>query len=201
MRLRGILAYRISLARIFEGVKVLKILPLLFIMAFASNAIAEGACPPGQYQIGGQGAVACAPIPQENSGQQQPVAPYPTGEWIKTWGAISIGYVDETTIYGITTGKLSKSEAEEDSLKRCSSRAKDSCKVFFSYRNQCVALAEPQIKGRALSAGIVKVISAGTINEASFEAQKDCSELNKKTPEAKCNVAYTACTEPLFHRY
>ncbi|WP_080274820.1 DUF4189 domain-containing protein [Pseudomonas syringae] len=201
MRLRWILAYRISLASIFKGGKMFKILPLLFIMAFASNAIAEGACPPGQYQIGGQGAVACAPIPQENSVQQQPVAPRPTGEWIKTWGAIAVGSVDSTTIYGITTGKLSKSDAEEDSLKRCSSRAKDNCNVAFTYHNQCVAIAEPQINGLPLTDGLIKFISAATIAEASTEASKRCIELNKKVPNTTCKVVYTACTEPLFYRY
>ncbi|MCC4597772.1 DUF4189 domain-containing protein [Xanthomonas campestris pv. phormiicola] len=172
---------------------------IAFLACMIGTARAEQGCPPGQYPIGGQGAAACAPIPQENQIQQQPAVP--SGEWIKTWGAISIGSVDSTTIYGVTTGKLSKSEAEEDSLRRCSSRAKDNCKVIFSYRNQCVALAEPQIDGRALSTGIIKYISAGTINEASVQAAKDCSMLNKKTTEAKCKVAYTACTEPIFHKY
>ncbi len=55
------------------------------ILLFSSGAWAQG-CPPGQYQIGGQGAIACAPTPQGNPVQEQP---RPLGKWIKTWGGVS----------------------------------------------------------------------------------------------------------------
>lgn len=168
------------------------------ILLFANLVHAEGACPPGQYPIGGQGAIACAPIPQEAPIQQ---APRPSGEWIKTWGAISIGSVDSTTIYGVTTGKLSKSEAEDDSLKRCSSQGEINCKIVFTYHNQCAAIAEPHINGKPFDAGIVKFVGAGTIAEASNLVAKNCQERNKGIPEAKCEVVYTACSDPIIQKY
>ncbi|MDC8640877.1 DUF4189 domain-containing protein [Xanthomonas hortorum] len=95
---------------------VILVFPILYLPI---AAWAQG-CPPGQYQIGGQGAIACAPIPQGNSEQTTP-APRPLGKWIKTWGAIAMGSVDSIFSYGVTTGKLSKSEAEKDALNRCAS--------------------------------------------------------------------------------
>jgi len=171
---------------------------ILIISCITGNVRAEQGCPPGQYPIGGQGAMACAPIPQENQVQQQAV---PSGEWIRTWGAISVGSVDSTTIYGVNTGKLSKSEAEEDSLRRCSSHAGDSCKVSFTYYNQCVAIAEPQVGGLPLSSGVIRFISAATISQASSESSKRCSDSNKGVAGAKCKVVYTACTEPIFRQF
>lgn len=197
MRLRGILAYRISLARIFEWVKVLTILPLLFIMAFASNAIAEGACPPGQYQIGGQGAVACAPIPQENSVQQQPAAPRPTGEWIKTWGAIAMGTVDSVPHYGVPVGKNSKSEAESDALARCSKQGAVDCNIILSYFNQCAAIAEPRTQAGEIL-GVVIAAGRASIEQASAAAQESCDNKNVKN---KCKVVFKTCSEPIYYKY
>jgi len=162
------------------------------------NAGAEQGCPPGQYPIGGQGATACAPIPQENQVQQQAV---PNGEWVKTCGAIAAGAIDSTTSYGVTTGKASKSEAEQDSLRRCASHGEDNCKVAFTYRNQCVAIAEPQINGLPLTSGAIRFAGAATVSQASSEAYKDCRKFNEITPVATCKIVYTACTEPIFHRY
>ncbi|MEA9487941.1 hypothetical protein VC187_01690, partial [Xanthomonas campestris] len=47
--------------------KLSKIL-LLLLLNITFSAGAEQGCPPGQFPIGGQGAVACAPIPQTGSG-------------------------------------------------------------------------------------------------------------------------------------
>ncbi|WP_229631370.1 DUF4189 domain-containing protein [Pseudomonas syringae] len=180
---------------------MLKILPLLFIMAFASNTVAEGACPPGQYQIGGQGAVACAPIPQENSVQQQPVAPRPTGEWIKTWGAIAMGSSDSVPNYGVTTGKPSKAEAEQDALQRCASRGQKNCQIGLAYINQCAVIAEPQLNGKPFANGSSEFIGANTLSEASKLAKEKCSVNNQETPGAECVIIYNACSEPIFHKY
>jgi hypothetical protein len=172
---------------------------LLFPLFINANiARAEGACPPGQYPIGGQGAAACAPIPQ-GSVAQPPASP--AGKWTKTWGAIAMGSVDSTTIYGVPTGKLSKSEAEQDALMRCSSQGATDCKVVFTYNNQCTAIAEPHIDKLPFSGGIIKFAGAATTLEASDLALKQCKERNQQTPQAKCEVVYTACTEPVFQSY
>jgi hypothetical protein len=143
----------------------------------------------------------CGPIPQEYYQQGQPEPPRPSGEWIKTWGAIAMRSIDATTSYGVTTGKLTKIEAEEDSLRRCASHGEDNCRILISYHNQCVALAEPQINRMPFSTGVISASRAGTTAEASDLSAKDCKEKNKKTPSAQCKVAYSACTEQIFHKY
>jgi len=59
----------------------------------ASDVYAEGNCPPGYYPIGGQGVQGCAPIssqPAAGQGASVPAPPpRPSGEWIKTWGALA----------------------------------------------------------------------------------------------------------------
>jgi hypothetical protein len=176
---------------------------VLLLLISISSAQAEQGCPPGQIpaQAGGNMA-SCGPIPDGYYQQQQgQVAPSPSGEWIKTWGAISMGSIDDTTSFGVTTGKLSKSDAEEDSLRRCASHGEDNCKVLISYHNQCAAISEPQINGLPFSTGVVSASRAGTTAEASKLSAADCAEKNKKTPQAQCKVTYTACTEQIFHKY
>jgi hypothetical protein len=168
----------------------------------AGSSLAEQGCPSGQIPAQANGNIAsCGPIPDGYYQQQGPVAPRPSGEWIKTWGAISMGSIDDTTSFGVTTGKLSKLDAEEDSLRRCASHGEDNCKVLISYHNQCVAISEPQIDGLPFSTGVVNATRAGTTFEASKLSAADCAEKNKKTPHAQCKVTYTACTEQIFHKY
>lgn len=64
------------------------VLAALLLVTLAGSAFGEGACPPGQYPIGGQGVQGCAPIPQSGAGGGS--GPRPTGRWIKTWGAIGL---------------------------------------------------------------------------------------------------------------
>lgn len=123
-------------------------------VCFYTGAVyAENGCPPGQLPAQANGAIAsCTPIPAGYY-QQQSVAPQPSGKWITTWGAIAQGSTDSAVIYGVTTGKLSKAEAEADALRRCGSRGLTNCKVAFRYHNQCVAIAEPHIGGQPLPLG------------------------------------------------
>jgi len=171
---------------------------LLITAPFIDFAYAEGACPPGQYPIGGQGAIACAPIPQGNAPQQQA---RPSGKWIKTWGAIAVGSIDSTTSYGVTTGKLSKSVAEEDAMMRCASHGETNCKVGLAYENQCAVIVEPHINGKPFPTGFIRIVGRATVYEASKAALGICKEDNKATPEAKCEVVYDACSEPIFQKY
>ena len=173
---------------------------VLFCMTtfFVGAANAEGGCPAGQYPIGGQGVMACAPMPQQ---QQQQAPRRPTGEWIKTWGSIAMGSIDSITSYGVPTGKMSKAEAEADALRRCASHGETDCRVMLTYHNQCAVIAEPHINGKPFSTGVVQFVSAGSIDEASEIAKNDCQQKNGATPEAQCNVVYKACSEPVFRRY
>jgi hypothetical protein len=171
-------------------------LNLLFILVliFTSDiALAEGGCPLGQYPIGGQGAVACAPMPTENS---QPKA-RPIGKWIKTWGAIASGSVDAVVNYGVSTGKISKSEAEESALAECSSHGEQNCKVKLTYRNQCAAVATPQINGKP-AIGTVNFVGRENILMAESDALSAC---RKDNPQAQCDIIYKNCTQQIFQQF
>ncbi|WP_232372868.1 DUF4189 domain-containing protein [Xanthomonas hydrangeae] len=166
---------------------------LLFLVGFAH---AEGGCPPGQYPIGGQGAMACAPLPQGNNQQARP-----SGKWIKTWGAIAMGSIDAVTSYGVTTGKLSKAEAEVDALSRCGSHGETNCQIGLAYRNQCAVVAEPHVNGKPFSEGYSTFIGASTVQKASDIALNKCNQANGEFPGSKCAIVYSACSEPIFEKF
>ena len=176
---------------------------ILFCLAtgFVGTAHAEGGCPAGQYPIGGQGAMACAPMPQQRQQQQRQQAPRPTGEWVNTWGAIAMGTIDSNVHYGVPTGKMSKSDAESDARRRCASRGATGCRVMITYYDQCAVIVEPHIDGKPLSGGRVQFASAASIPKAIDIAQDGCQQENAAAPEAQCEVIYQACSEPFFQRY
>ncbi|MCC8468662.1 DUF4189 domain-containing protein [Xanthomonas phaseoli] len=168
---------------------VLLVFPILYLPI---TAWAQG-CPPGQYQIGGQGAIACAPIPQGSSQETAP-APRPLGKWIKTWGAIASDGGDNL---GVAKGKLTKSDAQEEALSKCKSVSGKECQVDFVYENQCTAIAEPYKNESALP-GVLSYTGGPTIDVASSDALANCSKHNKGLD---CRVIYQACSEPYFQKY
>ncbi|MGV7164608.1 DUF4189 domain-containing protein [Xanthomonas citri] len=161
-------------------------------LVFSVSAKAEQGCPPGQFPIGGQGVAACAPIPQGSA--EQPVA-RPLGKWINTWGAVAIGSLGLERNYGVTTGKLSKKEAESDALARCSKHGEKNCQIGLSYYNQCIAVGEPQISGKPNLEGRVQFFGNASPEKAASAAQSACET---KNPGDQCKVVYKACTEQIF---
>jgi hypothetical protein len=149
------------------------------------GARGEGRCPLGQYPIGGQGVQGCAPIPNYGGTSQPRIPtprPQPTGEWIKTWGAIANGTNGEG---GVSVGKLSKHDAEMEAIFQCQRGGGVNCRPTFSYENQCVALTEDTGNG------------ASSIERAQELAIDSC----KKRGKEKCEIVYSACSEPIFWRY
>lgn len=120
----------------------------LFLLV-TEDAQAEGRCPPGQYPIGGQGVGGCAPMPGSNGGDAGSSGPVATGRWIKTWGAIATAV--STGDMGASVGRRSKQEASSEALSRCASHGARDCKVGTTYKNQCVAYADPERGVRAVS--------------------------------------------------
>ncbi|UJY95513.2 DUF4189 domain-containing protein [Xanthomonas arboricola] len=168
----------------------------------ASNAKAEQGCPPGQIPATANGSItSCGPIPSGYNEQQDSAAPRPSGKWIKTWGAIAMGSIDSIFSYGVTTGKLSKSEAEKDALNRCASHGEKDCKIGLAYKNQCAAIAEPKVNGKPFSTGLSNFVGAGTTVEASNVALERCKADNRPTPGVECKIIYEACSEPIFKAY
>ncbi|PPT73362.1 hypothetical protein XaplCFBP3122_20810 [Xanthomonas arboricola pv. populi] len=157
------------------------------ILLLSSGVWAQG-CPPGQYQIGGQGAIACAPIPQGNPVEQPP---RPSGKWIETWGAIA---GDGNENLGVSTGKLKKADAQQDAVEKCEAESQKKCSVLYVYENRCAAIAEPEHRGY-----MIRGFAAGpSIEVASRNAISFCNQKNK---EGQCKVIYTACTEPVFQKF
>ncbi|UKE66037.1 DUF4189 domain-containing protein [Xanthomonas graminis] len=164
---------------------------LCFLFLIIGHADAEQGCPPGQYPIGGQGAAACAPIPQESPIQQ---SPRPTGKWIKTWGAIASDGGDNL---GVSTGKIEKSAAVDDAIAKCSLQSGKECRLAFSYNNQCTAIAEPYRDENAIS-GALSFGGAPSKDIASKDVLSNCK---KNNDGADCRIIYTACSEPIFKKY
>ncbi|MBB5881445.1 hypothetical protein GGR74_002648 [Xanthomonas arboricola] len=161
---------------------------LIFSFFIVSGDVLAQGCPVGQYQIGGQGAVACAPIPQGAPIQRDP---RPSGKWIKTWGAIA---GDGNENLGVSTGKFKKSEAQQDALEKCEEASKKKCNVLYVYENRCAAIAEPELRG-----SIIRGFAAGpSIEVASKNAISFCKKSNSGS---QCKTIYTACTEPVFESF
>lgn len=159
---------------------------------FSPEVRAEGRCPPGQYPVGGQGVQGCAPIPGYGTqgGNGGYAAPVPTGEWLKTWGAIAVS--STTNLVGVSAGEMSKEDADSIALKKCGAEGDRNCRISISYENQCAAIAIPSSgKGQAYSA------SAATEEEAVSGAVESCSD----TGGGKCVRFYSDCSKPVFIRY
>ncbi len=128
---------------------------------------------------------------QEAAQQQQisPPTPQPTGEWIKTWGAIADGTNGQG---GVAVGQLSKASAENEAMNQCVRSGGLNCKSTFTYKNQCVVVTN-SISGVS---GVIQ--SAGSIETAKRMALQKCSSQNNGSD---CEIAYSACSDPIFKRY
>ncbi|MCW1979375.1 DUF4189 domain-containing protein [Xanthomonas campestris] len=164
----------------------------IFLLFLSHSAMAEQGCPPGQYPIGGQGAIACAPMPQ---GQTQQAQPSPVGKWVKTWGAVVL---DESEVgaLGVSTGKLSKNDAQQAALLNCAKVGGTACREWTTYRNQCIAVAEPYSDGRSVP-GSLQFVTGPSSEKNNSEASRKCSSTNK----ISCRVIYSACSEPIFEKF
>ncbi|AVS75770.1 DUF4189 domain-containing protein [Paracidovorax cattleyae] len=148
------------------------------------GAFAQTACPSGVAA----GSALCGP-----SGGGEEAPPRPTGEWIKTWGAIATS--SSSGDIGSSTGKFSEEEARQGAMQLCTKLGNSDCVVSHTYRNQCVAVVDSSksTSGRAIG----KIISAVSIPAAQERALEDC----RKAGGTECKVRGTDCTKPYFHRY
>lgn len=159
---------------------------LLACATFASPAVvAEGRCPPGQFPVGGPGMLGCAPI---NGAAPAQSAPQPTGKWIDTWGAIAVS--DASGDSGVSSGKLSRSDAVSEALQNCTAGGSADCKAQVTYKNQCVAVAKSSI---ATQEGVAYTGPEETVQA---EALARCSRGGRH-----CQIKYVDCTKPIFQRF
>ncbi|MCQ3033448.1 DUF4189 domain-containing protein [Pseudomonas syringae] len=154
----------------------------LFGSIICTTAMGQTRCPIGVQA----GNVQCIP---DDPQSEVNAAPRPTGEWIKTWGAIASS---ESGDIGSSTGKFSKNDAEAEAIKICADFGNSDCKVNMTYKNQCVAVVQAA-KGRTGG----KIITAETADIAKRTALQECQE----DSGAQCFVRGTDCTEPYFRKY
>jgi hypothetical protein len=157
----------------------------LMIVACVENAL-------GQQRPGGNGPLPGDPGYGRGTSQQEipPPPPRPTGEWIKTWGSIANGSNGEG---GVSVGLPSKAAAENEAIKQCIRGGGLNCKSTFSYHNQCVAILT------AVSNPVRDTIQgAESVEAAKKIALPVCKSQNNGS---ECEVAYSACSEPIFKRY
>ena len=152
-------------------------LPLLI---FGMYAEAQTRCPMGAQA----GSMQCLPDdPQYN----QSAPPRPTGEWIKTWGAIAGS--DATGESGGAVDKFSEREARESAMRICAQGEAKDCEVDFVFFNQCAAM---------ISSKTISYIQGAESEEIAIDlATNDC-QVNGGAP---CSVIYSACTDPVFKKY
>ena len=115
--------------------------------------------------------------------------PRPSGEWLKTWGAIASNRAGDM---GVSSRQLSKREAEDAALDRCAGWKTGDCKIDLSYRNQCVAAAGPLANRRGGGTA-----SAATLERATAQAMAVCREISG----GECEIKVAECAEPIFRKY
>ncbi|PPU69030.1 hypothetical protein XpiCFBP4643_05640 [Xanthomonas pisi] len=175
------------------GARELIVLHVILFGTLANfTVIAQAACPIGTSA----GSAVCGPSAGSSSNYNgsreiSPPRTVPTGRWIKTWGAIASS---PSSGGGSSVGKFSKAEAEREALEHCSEQGVSDCKVALTYRNQCVAFAFP-LSGK----GGNSIDTGKTIAIASRDAKDKCE--SGAGSDAKCQIIYSAYSEPFFERY
>ncbi len=160
-------------------------LPLLIVglLLIAQSSFAQTACPSG-VAPGSPQCVADAGTSREEA------PPRPTGEWIKTWGAIA-GYAQRDEVWS-TTGKFSEEDAWQEVLGKCNASGATDCKVDMTYFNPCVAMALP-----SAGVGNSSIYTGKDEKTAGARAMESC----ERRQGAVCKVTFTECTEPFFNRF
>lgn len=157
------------------------LLPLLGLLVMGTAANAQEQPNSAQYH-----AVHNPNSPYYVGGNQQPATPQPTGYWEKTWGAIATDGVKGSL--GSVVGVKSENEAKQLAMSDCEAKGGENCVVDLAYHNQCGALV--------VGSGYISTGNAPSENEAKQNALSNC-----KSNDSACRVYYSACTEPVFHKY
>jgi len=165
-------------------VKTLLLSACLLGLGHGSLSVAQTACPVGTPA----GSAMCGPSPGGGAEMPSP-PPRPSGEWLKTWGAISSNRAGDM---GVSSGKLSQREAEAEARNRCQAWKTGDCKIDISYRNQCVAAAGPT--GNRRGGGTA---SGPTLDGAKNQAMKICSEVSG----GECKIMVAECSEQVFRKF
>ncbi len=119
-------------------------------------------------------------------GQAPQSAPLPTGFWKETWGAIAAN--GAKGFLGTAVGASSEKEAKHLALLECNQQGAG-CQVEMAYYNQCAAL----VTGDKW----FTTARAKSIERASELGIAQC----EKAKDSNCHVYYSACTDPVYHKF
>lgn len=177
----------------------MKLLFATLLFLSSASAFAEGACPPGQYPIGGQGVQGCAPI---GGGTSAPAAaPRPAGKWETRWGAVAEDYSAAergvVTATGVAESRKSRRDAVATALDQCEKAGGQKCKLVIAYHNQCVAMADPKPRSQGGPGGKSVALGAATLELARSEVLKQCSP----DGTGQCSITYSACSMSEFKSF
>ncbi|MCC8535495.1 DUF4189 domain-containing protein [Xanthomonas codiaei] len=156
---------------------------LILMLSLTFSVSAQTACPVGVAP----GSAQCGPDSGTSRGDIPVPPPTPTGEWIKTWGAIAMS--NSTGDVGTSVGKFSEKEARSSAINQCGIDGATDCKVQLVYRNQCSALAS--------SKRDTFFQAASSKEEASDGVLAVCERSNT----GSCSVMYSGCSDPYFKKY
>ncbi len=148
----------------------------------AGFAPAQTACPSGVAA----GSAACLPDGDGGGGGRD----YPTGRWIKTWGA----FVSSNSAHGAwtSTQAFSKQEAVDVALRKCRQMTgANDCIVDVTYFNQCAAVA-----------GVPKGVGvySNTGKDESIAKARAVTYCQKETGK-KCEAMFAECSDPVFEKF
>lgn len=159
-------------------------IPALLLLAWSSFCVsAQTACPVGVAP----GSPQCGSDSGTSRGEIASPPPRPTGEWIKTWGAIATSNLGDT---GVSSGYVDKGDAEASAISSCENLGQERCNVSFTFFNQCVAAAMS-------TSGKGTASTAESITKASSYAKERCEDLYG----GKCQITLSKCTDPVFRKY
>ncbi|PPU69029.1 DUF4189 domain-containing protein [Xanthomonas pisi] len=162
----------------------------LFFVFFSATALAQTACPIGTAA----GSAVCGPGPSTGQGSSSSGSyisappPRPSGEWLKTWGAVAQASNGDT---GLSSGFLAKKDAISDALSKCENWGATDCNVILTYRNQCIVSIDPADGG-----GGGAIANASSIEAARKIASDHCEKSGKI-----CKQSFSKCSDPIFRKY
>jgi hypothetical protein len=88
---------------------------------------------------------------------------------------------------------LTKASAEDEAVAQCVRGGGHGCQPVYTYYNQCVAILQ------VISNPVTDTIqSAESIEVAANLASPHCRSKNNG---AKCDVVYSACSDPIFKNF
>ncbi|MEA9830217.1 DUF4189 domain-containing protein [Xanthomonas campestris] len=163
--------------------KCIYLVVVIFLLTSANSVLSQTACPSGVAP----GSPQCGPDSGTSRGDLPIPPPRPTGEWLKTWGAIATS--ESTGEAGTSANKFSEKDARNSAINQCALGGASDCKVHLVYRNQCASFAASHSD---------TFFQAAESKEVAIElAKRNC----EKSGTGSCKVMYSDCTEPVFKKY